>query len=153
MAEDMQGAQPPLPVTEEDQRALKEMVGHPAKLLRIGSMAREMLEEVRRAPLDDDGRRRLRDVYERSVVELKEILSPELQEELTDVSPPFVDEVPSESELRISQAQLVGWLEGLFHGIQAALWAQHVAAQAQAARFPRKLLPPPAQGEGTGPYL
>lgn len=117
-------------------------VSKPAKLMRLGTMTRQMLEELRRAPLDEQGRKLMRDVYQRSITEVQDILSPELKEELEDLSPPFSDaEVPSESELRIAQAQLMGWLEGLFHGIQAALWAQQAMAQQQAAQFPRALSP------------
>ena len=126
-------------------------VSKPAKLMRLGAMTRQMLEELRRAPLDEQGRRLMRDVYQRSVKEVEEILSPELKEELADLSSPFSDtEVPSESELRIAQAQLMGWLEGLFHGIQAALWAQQAMAQQQAAQFPRAV--PPTRPEQPG-YL
>jgi len=121
----------------------------PGKLLRIGTMVRQMLDEVRRAPLDEGGRKRLREVYDRSMDELKQVLSPELCEELSGISIPFGEDVPSESELRIAQAQLVGWLEGLFHGIQAALWAQHVQAQQQIGEL-RKGLP---DGKGPGQYL
>ena len=124
-------------------------VSKPAKLMRLGAMTRQMLEELRRAPLDEQGRRLMRDVYQRSVKEVEEILSPELKEELADLSSPFSDvEVPSESELRIAQAQLMGWLEGLFHGIQAALWAQQAMAQQQAAQFPRAVTPPRADQSG-----
>src|SRR6266849_4001596 len=96
-------------------------VSKPAKLMRLGAMTREMLEELRRAPLDEQGRKRMREIYDRSIDQVKDILSPELQEELASVSIPFEDPIPSESELRIAQAQLMGWLEGLFRGIQAAL--------------------------------
>lgn len=115
-------------------------VTKPDKLLRLGAMIREMLEEIRRAPLDEQGRGRMASTYARSIQELQEILSPELKEELSELHLPFDQgSVPSESELRVAQAQLMGWLEGLFHGIQAALWAQHVAAQSQASQFPRRL--------------
>lgn len=125
-------------------------VSKPAKLLRLGAMTREMLEELRRAPLDEQGRKRMREIYDRSIHEVQDILSPELKEELEGLSIPFAEEVPSESELRIAQAQLMGWLEGLFHGIQAALWAQHIAAQQQAAQFPRALQAP-QQGRRDNP--
>jgi hypothetical protein len=108
-----------------------EQVTKPTKLIRIASMVRQMLEEVRRAPLDDAGRRRLREIHEKSVHELKTVLSPELQAELEEVVLPFTSEAPSESELRLAQAQLVGWLEGLFHGIQATLFTQQSMAQGQ----------------------
>ncbi|MCZ7525008.1 MAG: bacterial proteasome activator family protein [Acidimicrobiia bacterium] len=108
-----------------------EQVTRPTKLIRIASMVRTMLEEVRRAPLDDAGRRRLREIHERSLSELEEILSADLVAELDEVVLPFTAETPSESELRIAQAQLVGWLEGLFHGIQASLFTQQMAAQSQ----------------------
>ena len=128
-------------------------VSKPAKLMRLGAMTRQMLEELRRAPLDEQGRRLMRELYQRSVNEVQEILSPELKEELTDLSIPFTDDqVPSESELRIAQAQLMGWLEGLFHGIQAALWAQQAMAQQQAAQFPRAM-PPARQDETSSRYL
>jgi hypothetical protein len=108
-----------------------EQVTRPTKLIRIASMVRTMLDEVRRAPLDDAGRRRLREIHERSLSELEEVLSPDLRKELADVVLPFTSEAPSESELRLAQAQLVGWLEGLFHGIQATLFTQQTVAQQQ----------------------
>lgn len=108
-----------------------EQVRQPTKLIRIASMVRGMLDEVRRAPLDDAGRRALREIHEKSLHELEGVLSPELQRELEDVVLPFTTETPSESELRIAQAQLVGWLEGLFHGIQATLFTQQAMAQQQ----------------------
>jgi hypothetical protein len=114
------------PVIEE------ESVTSPAKVMRIGSMVKQLLEEVRAAPLDEASRERLAEIYERSLTELAEALSPDLQEELASLALPFDDdEIPSESELRIAKAQLVGWLEGLFHGIQATLMAQQFAAQRQ----------------------
>jgi hypothetical protein len=115
-------------------------IEQPAKLLRIASMIREMLEEVRQARLDEGGRLRFRSVYERSVEELKDVLPENLERELDSLSVPF-SEVPSESELRLAQAQLVGWLEGLFHGIQAALWAQQAMARAQFEEVRRRGLP------------
>ena len=106
-------------------------VTEPSKLLRIASMTRAMLDEVREAPLDDAGRSRLLSIYERSLEELKGVLSEDLREELDAVFVPINDESPSEAELRVAQAQLVGWLEGLFHGIQASLISQRMAASAQ----------------------
>lgn len=121
-------------------------VTEPAKVMRIGSMVKQLLEEVRQAPLDEASRERLAEVYERSVVELSEALSPDLQDELKMLTLPF-DEgaVPSEGELRVAQAQLVGWLEGLFHGIQATLFAQQLAARQQLEQM--RQLPPGAQGQ------
>jgi len=108
------------------------LVEHPAKVMRIGSMIKQLLEEVRASPLDEAGRQRLSEIHRRSITELEDGLAPELVEELDRLSLPFdADRVPSEAELRIAQAQLVGWLEGLFHGIQAALVAQQMAARAQ----------------------
>ncbi|WP_433345708.1 bacterial proteasome activator family protein [Micromonospora sp. CA-111912] len=108
------------------------LVEQPAKVMRIGSMIKQLLEEVKSAPLDDASRHRMREIHERSIVELKEGLAPELREELERISLPFAeDKAPSEGELRIAHAQLVGWLEGLFHGIQAALVAQQMAARVQ----------------------
>ena len=115
-----------------------EQVLRPTKLIRIASMVRTMLDEVRRAPLDDAGRRALREIHERSLSELHGILSPELQEELGKVVLPFSTETPSESELRIAQAQLVGWLEGLFHGIQATMFTQQAMAQQQFEEMRRR---------------
>lgn len=128
-----------------------EFVEQPAKLLRIASMIRELLEEVRQSPMDEAGRKRLREIYDRSVEELREVLSEELQRELATLATPF-EETPSESEIRVAQAQLVGWLEGLFHGIQAALWAQHMQARAQLEEMRRRGLPggPAQQREGPG---
>lgn len=107
-----------------------ESIAEPAKLLRIASMVRELLDETRQASLDEAGRARLAEVYHRAVGELSEVLSSDLQEELEDLAPPL-EGVPSESEIRVAQAQLVGWLEGLFHGIQAAMFAQQAAARQQ----------------------
>jgi len=114
------------------------MVSQPTKLIRIASMTRATLDEVRQAPLDEAGRKRLLEIYRRSLEELKEVLSSDLREELDEVFLPLTSEVPSESELRVAQAQLVGWLEGLFHGIQASLWTQQMAAQAQLAEVRQK---------------
>jgi hypothetical protein len=108
-----------------------EQVSQPTKLIRIASMVRALLEEARRAPLDDAGRRQLKEIHERSVHELEGILSDDLKSELDEVRSDFTGDTPSESELRIAQAQLVGWLEGLFHGIQATLFTQQMQAQKQ----------------------
>jgi hypothetical protein len=125
-------------------------VEHPAKVMRIGTMVKQLLEEVRAASLDEEGRKRLRDIHSASISELKDGISPELGDELDRLSLPFgEDRVPSEAELRIAQAQLVGWLEGLFHGIQTALFAQQMAAQAQAQLQGRgRALPPGAEHVG-----
>jgi hypothetical protein len=108
-----------------------EAITSPTKLIRIASMVRSLLDEARRAPLDDAGRRLLREIHDRSLGELREILSEELRTELGEMTLPFTSDTPSESELRVAQAQLVGWLEGLFHGIQATLFTQQMAAQRQ----------------------
>ncbi|MER7760511.1 bacterial proteasome activator family protein [Streptomyces sp. NPDC097619] len=139
-----------------------EMVEQPAKVMRIGSMIKQLLEEVRAAPLDEASRVRLKDIHASSVKELEDGLAPELVEELERLSLPFTDEaIPSEAELRIAQAQLVGWLEGLFHGIQTALFAQQMAARAQLEQMRRALPPGASQGDDdehhgpvrSGPYL
>lgn len=127
-----------------------ETVSEPAKVMRIGSMVKQLLEEVRGAPLDEPSRERLAEIYERSVVELTEAFSPDLQDELRNLALPFREgEVPSESELRIAKAQLVGWLEGLFHGIQATLFAQQLAARQQLEQM--RSLPPGVAGPGMTP--
>jgi hypothetical protein len=121
------------------------LIEHPAKVMRIGSMIKQLLEEVRAAPLDEAGRTRLMEIHRRSITELEDGLAPELRDELERLTLPFEgDTPPSEAELRIAQAQLVGWLEGLFHGIQAALVAQQMAARAQLEqmRGNRPALPP-----------
>lgn len=130
-------------------------ISQPTKLIRIASMTRATLDEVRQAPLDEAGRSRLLEIYRRSIDELKEALSPDLREELDEIFQPLTSEVPSESELRIAQAQLVGWLEGLFHGIQASLWSQQAAAQAQLAEVrQRKALEGPKEDKTyPGVYL
>ncbi|HXF37169.1 MAG TPA: proteasome activator [Actinomycetota bacterium] len=128
----------------------REVVTEPAKLLRIATMVRELLEETRQTSLDEAGRARLRQIYDRSVSELRDAISEELQEELAALAPPM-EGIPSESELRVAQAQLVGWLEGLFHGIQAALWAQQMAARAQLEELRRRGLPAPGQPPGQPP--
>jgi hypothetical protein len=117
------------------------MVEQPAKVMRIGTMIKQLLEEVRAAPLDEAGRQRLREIHETSIHELEEGLSPELRDELERLTLPFGPDVPSEAELRIAQAQLVGWLEGLFHGIQTALFAQQMAARQQLEQMRQRALP------------
>jgi hypothetical protein len=125
---------------------LVETVSAPAKVMRIGSMVKQLLEEVRTAPLDDASRERLAEIYERSIVELSDALSPDLQEELRNLALPFKEGVvPSDGELRIAKAQLVGWLEGLFHGIQATLFAQQLAARQQLEQM--RQLPPGASAQ------
>ena len=128
----------------------RESVTEPGKVMRIGSMVKQLLEEVRAAPLDEASRERLAEIYERSVTELSMALSPDLQEELHSLALPFDDDVvPSESELRIAKAQLVGWLEGLFHGIQATLMAQQFAARQQLEQM--RELPGGPTGQGLPP--
>jgi hypothetical protein len=149
-----------LAVTEGDddgdgnERALTDLVEQPAKVMRIGSMIRQLLEEVKAAPLDEASRNRLKEIHESSIKELEQGLAPELVEELERLSLPFADDVtPSEGELRIAQAQLVGWLEGLFHGIQTAIYAQQMAARAQFEQIRRALpqgMPPGMAGPQQG---
>jgi len=165
----------PEPTRQEGERPTNpaDLVEQPAKVMRIGSMVKQLLDEVRSAPLDEQGRLRLAAIHERSIAELKDGLAPELVQELERIALPFSDEAPSDAELRIAQAQLVGWLEGLFHGIQTALVAQQMAAQAQLQQM--RQLPPglghqgmppggsmphaqrpggePGHAEGTGQYL
>jgi hypothetical protein len=144
---------------EAAERSITEMVAHPAKVMRVGSMIRQLLEEVRASPLDEKSRVRLRAIHTNSIKELEDGLAPELVDELERLSLPFTeDEVPTESELRIAQAQLVGWLEGLFHGIQTTLFAQQMAARAQLEQMRRALPPgmiqqPEESQPRTGPYL
>jgi hypothetical protein len=134
--------------TAEGERSPAELVEEPAKVMRIGSMIKQLLEEVRTAPLDDAGRVRLAEIHERSILELEQGLAPELVDELRRITLPFAeDSTPSDAELRIAQAQLVGWLEGLFHGIQTALFAQQMAARAQLEQM-RRALPAGALGPG-----
>lgn len=131
-------------------------VTSPTKLIRIASMTRAMLEEARQAPLDDSGRQRMATVHSRSVEELREILSDELQEEFGEIMIPLNDENVSEAELRVAQAQLIGWLEGVFHGIQASLWSQQMNAQTQLAEVQKRALSssrPGERDEATGLYL
>ena len=158
---------------DSDGKSLTDLVEQPAKVMRIGTMIKQLLEEVRAAPLDDASRNRLRDIHRHSIRELEDGLAPELRDELERLTLPFTeDAVPSDAELRIAQAQLVGWLEGLFHGIQTALFAQQMAAQQQlqgmrralppghpaAAQDPRMQRPGQVPGQppnaaGTGQYL
>ncbi len=128
--------------TSADASQLTEAVTEPGKVMRIGSMVKQLLEEVRGTHLDEAARERLAEIYERSIVELSDALSPDLQEELRMLALPFSSEAPSEAELRIAKAQLVGWLEGLFHGIQATLFAQQMAARQQFEQM-RRLGPGP----------
>ena len=134
----------------DDLRELTDLVEQPAKVMRIGSMIRQLLEEVKSAPLDDASRNRLKEIHRSSIKELESGLAPELVEELERLSLPFTeDATPSDAELRIAQAQLVGWLEGLFHGIQTAIYAQQVSARAQFEQMRRAL--PGRQGQGVPP--
>jgi len=147
------------------ERSITDQVEQPAKVMRIGSMIRQLLEEVKSAPLDEASRNRLKEIHKASVRELEEGLAPELVEELERLALPFSDDqTPSEGELRIAQAQLVGWLEGLFHGIQTAIYAQQMSARAQFEQM-RRGLPvgssgqpqqeeqPPQPGDSGGMYL
>ena len=145
---------------DSDDRSLTDLVEQPAKVMRIGTMIKQLLEEVRAAPLDDATRNRLREIHATSIRELEEGLAPELRDELDRLTLPFTEgTVPSDAELRIAQAQLVGWLEGLFHGIQTALFAQQMAARAQLEQMRQGALPPGLGrsggpgGSGTGQYL
>ncbi len=130
-----------------------ESVNEPAKVLRIGSMTKSLLDEARAAPLDEKSRVRLREIYEQSVHDLSEGLSPDLAAELARMTPPFDVDAPSDAELRIAQAQLVGWLEGLFHGIQATLMSQQMAARAQLEEMRQRGLPSAGESGRTGAYL
>ncbi|MDP9847789.1 bacterial proteasome activator family protein [Streptosporangium lutulentum] len=151
---------------EEDggERSVADLVEQPAKVMRIGSMIRQLLEEVRAAPLDEASRKRLKEIHQSSIKELEDGLAPELVDELERLSLPFTEDnngtPPSEAELRVAHAQLVGWLEGLFHGIQTTLFAQQMAARAQLENM-RRALPGGVslqqqegpQGGSSGPYL
>ena len=150
----------PEPVTPADADVAtderpSESVSHPAKVMRIGAMIKQLLEEVRHAPLDEPGRVRLADIYRTSVEELSEGLSDDLREELQKLAAPFENNgtAPTEAELRIAQAQLVGWLEGLFHGIQATLFAQQMEARQQLEELRRRSLPAASQEVRPGTYL
>jgi hypothetical protein len=147
--------------TEQDdeagERNVTDLVEQPAKVMRIGRMVQQLLEEVKSAPVDEPGRKRLATVLHTSIQELKAGLAPELDEELDRLIEPFDEATPTESELRIAQATLVGWLEGLFHGIQTAIYAQQMAARSQLEQM-RRALPPGAipglhgeQGQPGGP--
>ena len=153
-----QPSQPPIPgevvVGEQQDQQPTESVPSPAKVMRIGAMVRQLLEEVRHAPLDEAGRDRMRDIYDISVGELSDSLSPDLAQELSRVARPFTgEETPSEAELRVAQAQLVGWLEGLFHGIQATLFAQQMTARNQLEEMRRRALPGRPVPDASGQYL
>lgn len=130
-----------------------DFVSQPAKVMRIGSMVKSLLDEARNAPLDEAGRKRLGEIYETSISELSGALSPDLGTELSRMAIPFSGAVPTDSELRIAQAQLVGWLEGLFHGIQASLFAQQAAAAAQLEKMREPSLNPGAPEPRSGTYL
>lgn len=147
----------------DDEREGASAISEPGKLMRIALMLREMQEEVRRADPDQAGRERLRQIHDRSLAEMKSVLSGDLQQELEELTLPFADGTPTESEIRIAQAQLIGWLEGLFQGIQAALFSQQLQARQQLEQMRQRGLPPgtrPAPGQreerqphGTGQYL
>ena len=152
------------PEAEGHDSSLTDLVEQPAKVMRIGTMIKQLLEEVRAAPLDDASRTRLVNIHRTSIRELEDGLAPELRDELERLTLPFTeDKIPSDAELRIAQAQLVGWLEGLFHGIQTALFAQQMAARAQLEQMRQGALPPGMAGPGgprggpahpgTGQYL
>ena len=156
---------PPDDRRDEDERSLTDLVAQPAKVMRLGSMIKQLLDEVKSAPLDEASRARLARIHHRTIEELEDGLAPELVEELERLSLPFGEQdVPSDAEIRIAQAQLVGWLEGLFHGIQTALFAQQMAARAQLEQM-RRALPmgpggpqmpgqqPGEQQSGHGQYL
>lgn len=149
--EDATAAAPAARTADQDgdeERHITELVEQPAMVMRIGSMIKQLLEEVKAAPLDEASRARLKEIHQSSIKELEAGLAPELVEELERLSLPFNEETPSEGELRIAQAQLVGWLEGLFHGIQTAIYAQQMAARAQLEQMRRAL--PPGMAEAMG---
>jgi hypothetical protein len=157
-------ADPASDAKDQDSEALTDMVEQPAKVMRIGTMIKQLLEEVRAAPLDDASRTRLKEIHKSSIRELEQGLASDLRDELERLALPFgEDAVPTDAELRIAQAQLVGWLEGLFHGIQTALFAQQMAARAQLEQMRQGALPPGIHaaeaargrgaGGGTGQYL
>jgi len=162
---DMPMASGDMPVAsgeDADGKSLTDLVEQPAKVMRIGTMIKQLLEEVRAAPLDDASRGKLAEIHKTSIRELEDGLAPELRDELERLTLPFTeDSIPSDAELRIAQAQLVGWLEGLFHGIQTALFAQQMAARQQLEQMRQGALPPgvsaPGQrgpaSPGTGQYL
>src|ERR1700712_430337 len=136
----------------EHAEAVGELIEEPAKVMRIGTMIKQLLEEVRAAPLDDASRNRGREIHQTPVKELSNSLAPELRDELERLVHPFADDsIPSDAELRIAQAQLVGWLEGLFHGIQTALFAQQMAARAQLEQMRRGPPPRPSRGSPLSP--
>ncbi|MGV1004477.1 MAG: bacterial proteasome activator family protein [Candidatus Nanopelagicales bacterium] len=156
--------QPIATAQEAQETSVADLVEQPAKVMRVGSMIKQLLEEVRNSPLDDAARLRLREIHQRSIRELESGLAPELVAELDRLSLPFADDAaPTDAELRIAQAQLVGWLEGLFHGIQTALFAQQMAARAQLEQMRRQAIGPAEadaeRGESgqhpghSGPYL
>ncbi len=134
---------PPVPVPAENQNSVEE----PAKVLRVGTMIRQLLEEVRATELDQPSRDRLREIYETSINEVSQAVSPDLREELERLTLPFGEGTPTDAELRIAQAQLVGWLEGLFHGIQATLFAQQLAARQQLEQMRGQLMPGQVPGQ------
>ncbi len=141
------GAVGEAPTEESEER---EFVSEPAKVMRVGSMIKQLLDEVRATELDEPSRQRLRSIYDTSVEELGSALSPDLREELQRLAFPFAEEgTPTDVELRVAQAQLVGWLEGLFHGIQATLFAQQMAARQQLENMRGQL--PPGVGRPAGP--
>ena len=149
-----EGPQGPLVDVVDDKESSGESVQHPAKVMRIGSMIKQLLEEVRHAPLDEASRSRLKEIYETSVHELGQGLSPDLRAELDRLALPLDAGTPSEAELRVAQAQLVGWLEGLFHGIQATLFAQQMAARQQLEEMMQQRGLPPGRrppDEAAGP--
>jgi hypothetical protein len=142
-------AAPGDPDAADDDRSVVDLVEQPAKVMRIGSMIKQLLDEVKSAPLDEASRIRLKEIHRASIKELEDGLAPELVDELERLSLPFADETtPTDAELRIAQAQLVGWLEGLFHGIQTALFAQQMAARAQLEQMRRALPAGPSVPHG-----
>ena len=154
------GSDASMATDDDGQISVTDLVQQPAKVMRIGTMIKQLLEEVRAAPLDEASRSRLREIHSTSIRELEDGLAPELRDELQRLALPFSeDTVPTDAELRIAQAQLVGWLEGLFHGMQTALFAQQMAARAQLEHMRQPALPPGGTppggppGHGTGQYL
>lgn len=159
----LDGADPtPSPATvevveDERQDERQDTITEPGKLLRIALMLREMQEEVRRADPDEAGRQRLKQIHETSLNEMRAVLPGGLKEELDALTLPFESDTPTESEIRIAQAQLIGWLEGLFQGIQAAIVSQQMSARQQLEQMRGRGLPSGApiteRPQGTGQYL
>jgi len=126
-------------------------ISDPAKLIRLGTMLQTLMAEVRNADTDVESRKLLARIHNETMEELATVLSSDLMDELSEFTNCCDDEgVPTEAEIRVAQAQLVGWLQGLLQGLQASMAAQQTAAAQQLQQLATRQSAPGPGGPTAG---